>query len=115
MANSGFKGSIVRLSNVEILGTDEAAAVKLKVQFADSQGVVHAVTSHSLALVRDDDPDLYDAAAVFMRLLRERVTTLHFAEPEHGSPTTEKEQVIRGIGEALRDRLDSPDGVGTQG
>lgn len=115
MANSGFKGSIVSLSGVEIVGTDEAAAIKTRVHFCNSQGIVHAVTAHNIALTKEDTPDLYDAAANLVRLLKEHIATLHFTEPDGAATPVQKEQVIRGIGEALRNSVDTADGVGTQG
>lgn len=114
MANGGFKGSVVSLSSIEIVGNDEAAAVKTRVHFCNSQGVVHAVTAHSIALTKEDTPELYEAAATLLRLLKGHIATLHFTDPEEGASAT-SEQVIRGIGETLRNGVDPPDGVGTQG
>lgn len=114
MANSGFKGAVVLLERVELLGTSEVAGIAVNVQFADSEGRVHGVTAHKISLNKESDPDLYEAAEVLHNLLKERITALHFTDPDGGARVT-KEEVAHGIRESLRGGADTPDGVGRPG
>jgi hypothetical protein len=111
---SGFKGSIVSLAEITLAGTAEAAAAQVLVHFKDRDGLVHAMTKHRIALTREADPELYDAARVLHDLLQARISALHFTEPD-GGVQREREEVTHGISEALRGQLDPADDVGSQG
>lgn len=109
MPNTGFKGTEVLLSRLTLMSSNQTPVLAVEVQFASPDGTVHAVCEHSFPLLAEEA--LGAAATELVRLITQKVESLHYAEPRDvQSP------VLTGIAETLRSTPRSPDDEpGTQG
>lgn len=111
---SGFKGTRVEFESVSILSrSTTGAVVQARVQFVDNDGLVHARTTHELALTAN--PQIAAAARNLLDELRRWTEAAHFDHVENPIDNVvldEEESGPKGIAEALRG-TDEPGG--TQG
>ncbi len=110
---SEFKGTILALEKINIIGGDEAASVVCRLQFLDQHGHVHAVHTHKLALPMEKEPELNDAVNQLIRVLTKTFERLHYNDAgDHASSAISRPI---GIAEALREDLNTTGDPGEQG
>jgi hypothetical protein len=106
MANSGFKGRVLQLSNLLIQGGSTGPSVSFNVLFMDGDGVVHAQTKHVVSLT--DDPQIKQASKALLDACLAHAERLHFDAP---NDPLKMEEIRRGIAETfVQDDADSDPG-----
>lgn len=87
---SGFKGTRLGISKINISG----ATLAFEVHFRDDEGRTHAMSRHTLEI--GQHVEIQKAIGDLLAILTSYAETIHFK-----TPSDVKEEVRRGIGEAL--------------
>lgn len=109
--NTGFKGTIVSIADIEVKGRGQGTVVRYRALFADAEGHVHAHTQHEVD-VGDESP-LQEPLRALVDALRRHTEEVHFTSP--ANPATVKQVISRGIAEAASEVPDSADEPGGEG
>jgi hypothetical protein len=107
---SGFKGTQVHISAVNLGPSGTGPKLTVQVQFCDGDGVVHAITKHELE--PSVTPEIEEATKSLLDALKPWVEKIHYDTPDN---KTEK-VALRGIVESLvGENTHDHDGVGVAG
>lgn len=101
MPNTGFRGEVIQISDVEIKGRGTGASVRYRVLFSDTEGHVHAHTAHELQI--GEDSPFTEPARLLLEACKAHAEQIHFENP---GTTTEKK--LRGIVESASDATEDP-------
>jgi len=110
--NTGFRGSVVNVSEVIVQGDSvNGARVIFRVLFTDTEGVVHATTKHEIDPMAHGS-DLQEAVSALVKAVTRWAETAHFSAPILEST---KKEMILGLAESLEDATGPAGGSIPQG
>jgi hypothetical protein len=110
--NQGFKGTRVEVANITITSkASVGTTVKYTVMFTDEEGAVHGWRNNELT-IDPDDASLVNPLKALRAALIHHAETAHFNAP---ASTSAKEELKRGIAEALSGKTDQPQDPGESG
>jgi hypothetical protein len=109
--NTGFKGSIVSITDMKVIGKGSAGpVVSYTALFSDADGTVHGTVRHEVAA--GEDPAFVEAIKKLHDACKRHAENAHFTSP---STPTVRQALQRGISEALSGSSDSADDPGEEG
>jgi hypothetical protein len=111
-----FRGTEIKIQELSIVGGSSGmgAKIKCRVLFMSKQGTVHGASSHEIAILKEETPELHKHAQGIVKALTERLENIHYVDGAQRQ-VEERKEVRRGIAEALAGDRDPADDFEQQG
>jgi len=110
VANAGFRGTTVHVSEIDIRGRGTGASLKYRILFVDPEGQTHATCTHDVSI--SDDSPLQEPVRNLLAAIQQHAENIHFETP---SIPTARQVSPRGIAEAVSGITDPSDEPGESG